>query len=271
MMCTYSTFAEIVGVTPAQEPAMARILAELDGKLKNWDAANRPKIAALDAQLAEARKGSNIQAQCAIFNTKHALKAERAKLAGPYMAKLVALLTPAQRALWEGDVLFRQMIKAFAPFRLDPAQVDKIRTRCGVAGKAIAALPAAGRTAKAAKVRADLRHDIVHEVFTDQQHARACGLERASTSRARETAAQRAERIRLAAMGFAGKRMAERLRRSSRAINVAVNDADVAARNTRTGAVTGRTSSDRTRNSSRSGSTGRASTGSGGCPPTART
>lgn len=268
VMCRYSDLARVVDVTAAQARAMERILAELDGKLKRWDAANRAKIAAFDAKLATARKSSDMKVMCEILNRKQALQAERAALAGPYMAKLVAQLNADQRGLWEGHMLFRQMYRAFSPFRLTTTQLDDIRTRCVEPGKAIAALRVTGKADEIAKVRTALRRDIVQDVLTTKQLERFAGSAKAHASGPKETPAQRAERIRLAAMGFADRRLAEAMKGSARAINAAVNNAAAAAENMRT--TSGGSSSGGTQGSSR-GSTRRASSGSGGCPPAAST
>ena len=261
MLCKYRALAEIVGVTPAQEPAMAKILAELDARLKAWDTANASKLAALDAELAAARKSKNMQGMCTVMNKKQALKAERAKLAGPYLARLIAQLTPDQRAVWEGDALFKDMHRAFIRFRLSRTQVDDIRTRCAEAGKAVAALLAARKAGEITSVRTTLSRDIVLHVLTSRQRERFAGPAE-GYARDKETPAQRAERIRLAAMGFANKRLAERMRRSGKAIGSAVSNAADAARNVRTGSVS---------DSSRTTTKRRASSGSGGCPPAAST
>jgi len=271
VLCSYAAFAKVVGVTPDQEPAMRRILAGLDGKLKSWDAANRSRLAALEAQLASARKGADMALTCRILNARQALKAKRAALAGPTMARLVGELNAEQRSLWEGDVLFRRMRKAFAPFRLSGAQVDELRLRCIESGRAIATVRAAGQADEIGKVRTALARDVVLNVLTDKQRERYAGR-RVSRTGPKETPAQRAERIRLAVMGFAHRRLAEDMASSARAINTAV--ANAAAVNTRTSRTdSGRSGSDRVRRSSggRTTTSTRAASSGGGCPPTAST
>ncbi len=227
-MCKFEQFAKLVKVTPKQRKAMEKILADLDGELKGWDKTNRAKIGALEAELAKARKSRNMQALCKIMAKKQALQAERAKLAKPVKGKLVAELSTAQRVVWESDMLFQEMHKCFRSFRPDQGQVGEIRSRSDVAGKATAALRAQGKADEIAKVKTYLRRGIVQEVLTPLQRQRFGGSGGKYASDVRETAAQRAERIKLAAMGFAGKRLGQDIDRSNKAVKEAVEESEAA-------------------------------------------
>jgi len=240
-MCKFEEFAKAVKVTPKQRKVMEMILDDLDDKLKIWDKTNRVKFRGLEDELVRARKTRNMKALCRIMAKKQALKAERAKLAKPVKGQLVAELSTAQRVLWESDTLFQEMLKCFKSFRLEEGQVHEIRLRSDVAGKATAALRAQGNADGIAKVKTYLRRGIVQEVLTPLQRKRFGGSGGKYASDVRETAAQRAERIRLAAMGFVGKRVGEDIDKSNKAVKRAVEESeDAASKRWTSGIATGK-------------------------------
>jgi len=228
LMCKYSAFSRLVKVTPKQEKAMQRILGELDSKLKTWDSTNRAKKTKIETELATARKGRNMKVMCDALNKKQALQAERTKLAEPYVGKLVAELSTRQRGVWEGEVLYQEMHKTFNPFRLDETQIGELRTRSDHTGLAIAGLRAQGMAKEMAIVRRGLAYDIVQDVLTAQQRERFAGSGDAYATGPKETPEQRAERIKLAAMGFNSKRLAADVDRTSKAVRDALDESAAA-------------------------------------------
>ncbi|MBL7134698.1 MAG: hypothetical protein ISS78_11415 [Phycisphaerae bacterium] len=217
-MCKYGTFARLVKVTPKQEKVMQRILGEMDRKLKSWDEANRARRGALKAALAAARKSRNMNTMCDVLNKKQALQAERTRLADPYMAKLVAQLDTAQRGVWDGELLYREMYRAFNRFRLDEAQTAEIRTRSDRTGLAVAGLRAKGMARQMGIVRRGVAYDIVQDVLTAQQREKFAGSGDAYATGLKETPEQRAERIKLVAIGLAANRATSDIDRTGKVV-----------------------------------------------------
>ena len=148
-----------------------------------------------------------------------ALRAERTKIGKPCMDQLITLLDTRQRILWQGHLLAEVMESCFRRFQLDAGQVSDLRSRCNLAAKAIVELPASGKVLATTKIKGDLARRIVLEVLTPDQRERVVG-----TPGKNETPAQRAERIKLAAMGFAGRRLGDDIDRSQRSVQLALDN-----------------------------------------------
>jgi len=227
-LCQFDQLKIVTRPTPAQSKVMEGIVANLDLKIRAWDIAGRATQRDLEAQLDRARKERNMATMTTILNTQRALKAQRADLVKPAMAGLISQLDGKQRAAWEGRVLFEEMHQRFKRFQLDAGQVTEIRSKCNEAGKTLAELQMGGKGVELAKVKSTLEREIAQNVLTDSQRQMYTGTSgrQRGIEGAQETAAERAERIRLAAMGFVGRRLAEDAARSKKAAENAAKTAD---------------------------------------------
>lgn len=207
-LCEFGRLTKVLKISGKQHRAMAGVLAGFDRKLKSWDAANAKSLQAIDAELAKARKKSDIAKMCDALGRQKALQGERAKLVSAGRAALLALLTGPQRAEWQGYLLFTETHVRFGRLGLTKDQISDIRSRCVKAGLLVSDLRTKGKAGEAAKVEQTLERKVVKEVLTDSQRnlfARAGGG--AGQPRTGQTERQRRERIRLAVAGWIGKRI----------------------------------------------------------------
>lgn len=231
-LCTFDELAKKVRLTDTQRAKMSRVLAELDRKLAAWDSANADRRQRAEAALTRARDGRNAEELCKALDRRQAIQDERARIVDAGKAELLALLTPAQRATWQGHVLFQQMHETFKPFGLDKTQIADISSLCHAAADRIAELTAKGSTRDAARAAETLEREIAQNVLRTSQRERYAGRAASSHSSPREgeTDAERAERIRLAVIGFTGERQAadqaKSLKSTKDAMGAAIADAD---------------------------------------------
>ena len=237
-MCKFDKFAKVVEPTPKQRKAMEGVLAETDRKLAAWSSANASKESEIAARLGKMRGARQAALRLELMTKRVALRAERAKITKPCMGRLIALLDTKQRILWQGHLLAETMLSSFRRFQLDAGQITDVRTRCNLTAKAIAELPGTGKILATSKIKRKLAQDIVLEVLTSIQRTSIVGVPGKN-----ETRAQRTQRLKLAAMGFAGKRLGEDIDRSQKAVQLAVdNNAKQMASMKASGLASGQTS-----------------------------
>lgn len=231
-LCRFDELAKVVKITDKQRAGMQRVLAEYDRKLRAWDASNADRRRRLDGELIQARDDRNAAKLCELLYKQQAVQAERSRIADQCMARLLAVLTPSQRAVWKGHVLFEKMHVRFKRFGLDSGQVMDLRTRCRTAGESISDLIDKGKTGEADKAVHALQREIVLEVLTISQRekfAPRSGSLYTSPGEGESRAEQR-ERIRLAVMEWSGKRLAadqaKSLKVTRNAIHNAIADAE---------------------------------------------
>jgi hypothetical protein len=152
-----------------QADAKAKIKAR-DAALAAWDKANAQKMEAAEAAAKDARAGGDADARKKASAELRALRTAREESAAQASAAVLAVLTPEQKAAWDGYQLYKSIAARYRKAELTEEQLAKVKAGCAVAAKELAE---AGDDPKAKKaeraITTKLRWAIDVFVLTPEQ------------------------------------------------------------------------------------------------------
>ena len=164
----YAIMAKVLEFTDAQKTQLAAALTACADEAKKWKEANADKLAEIKKQQAEARKNKDKDAMKKLATESKALRAEEAKFKGKPIAAAKALLTPDQKAKWDGFTVYRQVMRRLKKAGLTDEQDAKVRQIC--TAKAAEILEADKKAQ--GKAYKELTTAIIDSVLTAEQKAK---------------------------------------------------------------------------------------------------
>jgi len=170
----HAVMAQEVDLTEKQKAQVAETVAEANKALAEWREANKAKIEAANAALAQARQAGDRQALQQALVEAQPLFRERQRLQQTYQQKVMEILTDAQRVKWVGFVLWRTLTQQAKSLDLTAEQSDQARALSNTAAEKLLALgeseeatEADAQTAR--NIQQKLVNDFVEDVLTDPQ------------------------------------------------------------------------------------------------------
>jgi Spy/CpxP family protein refolding chaperone len=113
--------------TDEQKAAIQTARTDRDAELTQWDERNERALATAHERLTKAGKtGAQKKAQADV----DALLAVRQRIATTYEKKMFDLLTPEQRAKYNGPILSAELQAEFKDEKLTPEQIEKVDALC---------------------------------------------------------------------------------------------------------------------------------------------
>lgn len=163
----YAIMAKMLELTDAQKTDLAAKIAACAAEAKKWREDNADKLADIKKKQAEARKNKDKDAMKNIAAESKALRAEEAKLKGAAIAAAKSILTPEQKAKWDGFTVYRSVIGRLKKAKLTDEQDAKVREICTT--KAPGIISAEGKAK--GKAYKELSTSIIDTVLTADQKA----------------------------------------------------------------------------------------------------
>jgi len=218
-LCQIAKLEKELGLTAEELKAVEPVLEELAKELERWSWRNDARYEKLAADYTKALRAGDSARASELLNSRRAVESDRQALVDRYTRKVHRALPPARQGVIEGRLLSEEMQARNRRWKLSGEQMDQVRDLCDSQGKTMVTLKARGDLESLARARASIQKYIVAHVFTDAQRAslekpaRAAGPVKSREQLARE----QAERIRMAASLWAGKRHMEEVARSQKA------------------------------------------------------
>lgn len=130
----------LVTLKDDQKKKLGEIKGQRDKALERYDQMYQPKVAKAEANLGKLRdkEGRDHRAAelCKRLETfLKSTRTNRQRRAEGYERRMFAVLTPDQRAKWNGPILTQEMIREFSGVSLEPKQEGKIETICKARAK----------------------------------------------------------------------------------------------------------------------------------------
>jgi len=174
-------------LTAKQQADAKEKLKAHEAALAAWDKANAQKVEAAEAAAKDARAGSDADAKKKTSAELRALRTAREESAAQATAAVLTVLTPEQKAAWDGYQLYRSIAARYRRAELTEEQLAKVKAGCAVAAKQLAEIgddPKAKRAERA--ITSKLRWAIDVFVLTPEQRE---ALGRKPTRKGRKTPA----------------------------------------------------------------------------------
>jgi Spy/CpxP family protein refolding chaperone len=168
----YAIMASVCQMTDAQKAQLEAVVKAKIDAVATWEEANKAKLEDLEKQEADAKEKGDKEALKRIGEEVKALwEQQLSVLEAEHRAKIAAILTPEQRAMWEGFKLYRGLMHRYAKAELDEGQKAKIRGLANEAAKKMLAVAGAGKEAEEAKnkIEQELKASVENEVLTTDQ------------------------------------------------------------------------------------------------------
>jgi len=168
----------MASVLKLDEETCAKIQAQCEANakaLKEADAAGKAKLKELRAALAKAKKAKEEDKVADLQKQIKEAEQAKAKQQAENMAKIMALLTDEQKAVWKAFDLNRVMMREFKAAKLTKEQTASVKKLCD---EAAAGIPFASECTDAEKkqARADglkkLAEKVTSDVLTEEQRAK---------------------------------------------------------------------------------------------------
>jgi Spy/CpxP family protein refolding chaperone len=158
-------------LTGKQQADVKAKMKARDDALAAWDQANAEKMEAAEAAAKDARSGGDADARKKASSALRALRTAREESAAQASAAVLAVLTPEQKAAWDGYQLFQSVAGRYRRAELTEEQLAKIKVGCALAAKELAELGDEDGKAKRARrdVTTKLRWGIDAFVLTPEQ------------------------------------------------------------------------------------------------------
>jgi hypothetical protein len=152
-----------------QADVRAKIKAR-DDILAKWDTENAEKMQAAETAAQDAKNAGDADKRKEASRTLKELRTEREESAGDAGAEILKVLTPEQKAAWQGYLLYQSTVKRYRRAELDEEQQKKIRDACDVAAKELGEVDQDAKPGKAQKAISEkLRWAIDVFVLTGDQ------------------------------------------------------------------------------------------------------
>ena len=153
-----------------QQAAVRVKIKARDEILAKWDTANAERMQAAETAAQEAKDANDADKRKEASRTLRELRTEREESAGDAGAEVLKVLTPEQKAAWQGYLLYRSTVKRYRRAELDEEQQKKIRDACDVAAKELGEVDQDAKPGKAQKaINEKLRWAIDIFVLTGEQ------------------------------------------------------------------------------------------------------
>ena len=166
-----ANMASVCQMTDAQKAALEAAVKAKSDALAAWEEANRAKIVDLEKQQADAKEKGDKVALKRIGEEVKALWEQFFALRADHSAKIVAILTPEQRQVWEEFKLYFGLMRHYAKAELDEGQQAKVRALANEAARKMLAVTGAGKEAEDAKnkIEQELKASVENDVLTAEQ------------------------------------------------------------------------------------------------------
>ena len=164
----YAIMAKVLEFTEDQKTQLGTALTACATEAKTWRETNADKLAEIKKQQAEARKNKDKDAMKKVAEQSKALRDEEAKIKGKSIAAAKALLTPEQKAKWDGFTVYRMAMRRIKKAELTDEQDAKVRQIC--TAKAAEILGAEKKAQ--GKAYKELTTAIIDSVLTAEQKAK---------------------------------------------------------------------------------------------------
>ena len=152
-----------------QAEVRAKIKAR-DEILAKWDNENAERMQAAEIAAQDAKDANDADKKKEAGRTLRELRTEREESAGDAGAAILKVLTPDQKAAWQGYLLYQSTVKRYRRAELDEEQQKKIRDACDVAAKELGEVDQDAKPGKAQKaINEKLRWAIDIFVLTGEQ------------------------------------------------------------------------------------------------------
>ncbi len=158
-------------LTAKQQADVKAKLKARDDALAAWDKANAEKMEAAETASRDARSGGDADARKKASGALRALRTAREESAAQATAAVTAVLTPEQKAAWDGYQLYQSIAGRYRRAELTEEQLAKIKVGCAIAAKELGEIGDEDRKAKKAQrdVTTKLRWGIDAFVLTPEQ------------------------------------------------------------------------------------------------------
>ena len=141
-----------------------------DEILAKWDNENAERMQAAETAAKDARAANDADKKKEASRTLRELRTEREESAGDAGAAVLKVLTPEQKAAWQGYLLYQSTAKRYRRAELNEEQSKKIRAACEVAAKELGEVDQDSKPGKAQRaINEKLRWAIDIFVLTGEQ------------------------------------------------------------------------------------------------------
>ncbi len=136
-----------------------------------WDAANADKLKAAEDAAKAARGGNDPAAKKTAAENLKALRAQRDEATAAASAAILTVLTPEQKAAWEGFKLYETVVARYKKLTLTEEQQAKIKATCAIASRELEGNQGDDKAAKKARTEINnkLRWAIEAVILTPEQ------------------------------------------------------------------------------------------------------
>lgn len=174
-LCRYEAMVAELALTAEQTAKIQLILGDMDAALVKWGKTNALQLSSLRQDEAECRKTGDTATLLRTLNQFMALKAERRRLAEPFLKRIGGVLTAEQQAKWEGYVLSSKLTVRFANVGLADDQKTQIRALCDGRGGEIFALRGRDDRRAVARAEREINKEVIDSVLTESQRVKLRG------------------------------------------------------------------------------------------------
>lgn len=165
----YAIMASVCKLTDEQKTQFEEKIKARSEALKAWDdGADGQKVAELKKKLSDIPREKR-EERGELAKQLKPLEAGRAKIEKETRDAILAILTPEQRVLWDGQQLYTQRMRGLGRAKLTDEQKEKVRELCQQTAKAISELPEKERRGKVKELEKQLSAKIDQEVLTAEQ------------------------------------------------------------------------------------------------------
>jgi hypothetical protein len=164
----YARMADELGMQEPQRRRLAQTIEAKEKALQVWDQRNGKRLDTLRQAISKAKSEGKEGLARQLEPQVKAMEQARARVENAGEARIMAVLTPEQRAAWEGKKLAKEVLERFRSVRLEADQVAKVEALSQEAAKQFKGVV----TDEDLRAAADqLVPIVVERILTDAQRA----------------------------------------------------------------------------------------------------
>jgi hypothetical protein len=166
----YGMMAKVLEMTDEQKKNLeAQVVANHKAE-KEWTEASAARKKDLHEKLAAAKKAKNAEEIKKLSQEQKALRDERNALREANEAKIMALLTDAQKVKWQGWLLWRGVQRRYRKLKLDEKQTEQMKQICEAEARTMPSADVKTREGRKARAEAVKKlQDKLDKVLTAEQ------------------------------------------------------------------------------------------------------
>ena len=212
-----------LGFTVEQEKDLKEIVDKLKVAIGKWDADNRAEYAEIKRKYEASLKSGSSTKMREAMSARKALDRRRTYLIDSYKRRVGRLFTPDQAIGWESHKLYVEMFDRYRRWNLTSKQMEKPKDGCFGVAVVMIDVNKRGDMVGVMRLRTSLQRHIVADIFTDAQRKKIEAPPPMS-KQAREEAAERKAKAKIAFQAFVNK---QEIREAYRSLKITNEMADL--------------------------------------------